>query len=145
MTAANPAGGTTSLQVGDSLPERDFDCGIVQQMLYNAVLWNGHRIHYDEPYAKEVEGYPGLVVAGPLLGDWLHQCVEEWLGEDGRILSVDYSNRVASYVGEVLTSGGTVTEVRPERNEAVIEVFVKNAEGTVVTPGTVEVRFGESW
>jgi 3-methylfumaryl-CoA hydratase len=134
-----------SLQVGDTLPERDFDCGIVQQMLYNAVLWNGHRIHYDEAYARDVEGYPGLVVAGPLLGDWLHQCVEEWLGDDGRILSIDYSNRVASYVGEVLTSGGTVTEVRPQRNEAVIEVHVRNAEGAVVAPGTVEVRFGESW
>ena len=35
-----------------------------------------------EPYAKNVEGYPGLVIAGPMLGDWLHQCVEEWLGED---------------------------------------------------------------
>ena len=145
MNAAAPNERMTSLQVGDSLPERDFDCGIVQQMLYNAVLWNGHRIHFDEKYATEVEGYPGLVVAGPLLGDWLHQCVEEWLGEDGRIVSIDYSNRVASYVGEVVTSGGTVTELRPEQNEAVIEVFVKNAEGTVVAPGKVEVRFGESW
>ena len=145
MNAAAPSERMTSLQVGDSLPERDFDCGIVQQMLYNAVLWNGHRIHFDEKYATEVEGYPGLVVAGPLLGDWLHQCVEEWLGEDGRIVSIDYSNRVASYVGEVVTSGGTVTELRPEQNEAVIEVFVKNAEGTVVAPGKVEVRFGESW
>ena len=145
MNAAAPSERITALQVGDSLPERDFDCGIVQQMLYNAVLWNGHRIHFDEKYATEVEGYPGLVVAGPLLGDWLHQCVEEWLGEDGRIVSIDYSNRVASFVGDVVTSGGTVTERRPEHNEAVIEVFVKNAEGTVVTPGKVEVRFGESW
>lgn len=135
----------SALRVGDSLPERDFDCSIVQQMLYNAVLWNAHRIHFDEAYAKDVEGYPGLVVAGPLLGDWLHQCVEEWLGEDGRILSIDYSNRVASYVGEVLTSGGTVSELRPDAGEAVIDVFVRNAEGTVLAPGRVEVRFGEYW
>jgi hydroxyacyl-ACP dehydratase HTD2-like protein with hotdog domain len=134
-----------ALQVGDTLPQRDFACGNVQLMLYNAILWNGHRIHFDEPYAKEVEGYPGLVLAGPMLGDWLHQCVEEWLSSDGRILSIDYSNRVATYVGDVLTSGGTVTEIRPEAAEAVIEVFIRNAEGVVVTPGTVEVRFGESW
>ena len=145
MTAPASSARMASIKVGDTLPERDFDCGIVQQMLYNAALWNGHRIHYDEAYARDVEGYPGMVVAGPLLGDWLHQCVEEWLGDDGRILSIDYSNRVASYVGEVLTSGGTVTEVHPERNEAVIEVHVRNAEGTVVAPGRVEVRFGESW
>lgn len=145
MTASTPMERLDALQVGDALPERQFECGIVQQMLYNAVLWNGHRIHYDEAYAKEVEGYPGLVVAGPLLGDWLHQCVEEWLGEDGRILSIDYSNRVASYVGEVLTSGGRVSELRPDRGEAVIDAFVKNAEGTVLAPGRVEVRFGEHW
>jgi hydroxyacyl-ACP dehydratase HTD2-like protein with hotdog domain len=133
------------IQVGDVLPERDFDCDNVQLMLYNAALWNGHRIHFDEPYAKEVEGYPGLVLAGPMLGDWLHQCVEEWLGEDGRILSIDYSNRVAAYVGDVLTSGGTVTGARADQQELDIEVFIKNKEGTVVAPGTVVVRFGESW
>ena len=33
---------------------------------YSAVTFNGHRIHYDEPYAREVEGYPGLVVHGPM-------------------------------------------------------------------------------
>ncbi len=134
-----------ALRVGDSLPERDFECGNVQQMLYNAALWNGHRIHFDEPYAREVEGYPGLVVAGPLLGDWLHQCVEEWLEDDGRILSIDYSNRAACYVGEVVTSGGTIKALRPESKEADIDVFVRNAEGALVAPGTVVVRFGESW
>jgi|SRR5690625_1135341 len=33
---------------------------------YSAVTFNSHRIHYDLPYATAVEGYPGLVVHGPL-------------------------------------------------------------------------------
>ena len=33
---------------------------------YSAITFNGHRIHYDEPYATKVEGYEGLVVHGPL-------------------------------------------------------------------------------
>lgn len=33
---------------------------------YSALTMNGHRIHYDRPYATGVEGYPGLVVHGPL-------------------------------------------------------------------------------
>lgn len=33
---------------------------------YSALTFNGHRIHYDRRYATEVEGYPGLVVHGPL-------------------------------------------------------------------------------
>lgn len=33
---------------------------------YSAITFNGHRIHYDRPYACETEGYPDLVVHGPL-------------------------------------------------------------------------------
>jgi 3-methylfumaryl-CoA hydratase len=33
---------------------------------FSALTFNGHRIHYDRPYAIDVEGYPGLVVHGPL-------------------------------------------------------------------------------
>ena len=34
---------------------------------YSALTMNSHRIHYDRDYVREVEGYPGLVVHGPLL------------------------------------------------------------------------------
>lgn len=34
---------------------------------YSAVTFNGHRIHYDHPYVTETEGYPGLVVHGPMI------------------------------------------------------------------------------
>ncbi len=38
---------------------------------YSAATFNGHRIHYDHPYATGVEGYPGLVVHGPLVATLL--------------------------------------------------------------------------
>jgi len=38
---------------------------------YSAVTFNPHRIHYDHPYATQTEGYPGLVVHGPLTAVWL--------------------------------------------------------------------------
>jgi len=38
---------------------------------YSAVTFNSHRIHYDPPYATGVEGYPGLVVHGPLIATLL--------------------------------------------------------------------------
>jgi 3-methylfumaryl-CoA hydratase len=34
---------------------------------FSALTYNAHRIHYDQPYATGIEGYPGLVVHGPLL------------------------------------------------------------------------------
>lgn len=38
---------------------------------YSAITFNSHRIHYDRPYATEVEGYSGLVVHGPLMATLL--------------------------------------------------------------------------
>ena len=38
---------------------------------YSALTFNGHRIHYDRKYVTEVEGYPGLVVHGPLIATLL--------------------------------------------------------------------------
>lgn len=129
------------LAVGDALPERQFKPDNVQLFMYNAALWNAHLIHYDFPYATEEEGYPGLVIAGPLLGDWMHQCVQSWMGSSGHLCSVEYSNRAASYIGEVLTSGGRITSFDVESGEVNVELFIKNENGDVIAPGAAVVRF----
>ena len=46
---------------------------------YSALMFNAHRIHYDRRYATEVEGYPGLVVHGPLLATLLVDLVRRQL------------------------------------------------------------------
>lgn len=130
-----------SIKPGDLLPERQHVCDNVQLFLYNAVLWNAHRIHFDLPYATEVEGYPGLVVAGPLMGDWLTQAVMEWLGGEGDLLSFEYSNRKAAYTGDALRSGGKVLTSDPETGEVELELFVLNSLDEVITPGKATVRF----
>jgi len=47
---------------------------------YSALTFNGHRIHYDLDYARDVEGYDGLVVHGPLLAQHLMLMAEAALG-----------------------------------------------------------------
>ena len=54
--AANPAADWT----------RTFTPTTVTLFQFSALTYNGHRIHYDHPYATEIEGYPGLLVHGPL-------------------------------------------------------------------------------
>lgn len=44
---------------------------------FSALTFNAHRIHYDRGYAGEVEGYPGLVVHGPLTAMLLAQLVQQ--------------------------------------------------------------------
>ena len=129
-----------SIKPGDLLPERQFKPDNVQLFLYNSALWNAHRIHYDYPYATEVEGYPGLVIAGPMLGDWLTQSVVEWLGEDGELASIEYSNRMASYIGETLRSGGKVVSTEQDTGTVELEMFIKNEADEVITPGVAIVR-----
>lgn len=44
---------------------------------YSAVTFNGHRIHYDLDYVTREEGYPGLVVHGPLIAtSMLQACAD---------------------------------------------------------------------
>jgi len=128
------------IKPGDPLPEREQLCDTVQLFLYNAALWNAHRIHFDHPYATEVEGYSGLVVAGPLLGDWLTQCVLEWLGDEGELLSFEYSNRRAAFTGDRLRTGGKVLTSNLQTGEVELELHVKNQAGEIITPGKAIIR-----
>lgn len=58
------------LSAGESLPETQWSEDISPDPLllfrYSAVTFNAHRIHFDWPYVTRTEGYPGLVVQGPL-------------------------------------------------------------------------------
>jgi 3-methylfumaryl-CoA hydratase len=47
---------------------------------FSALTFNAHRIHYDRDYATGVEGYPGLVVHGPLLATLM---LGEWMARTG--------------------------------------------------------------
>ncbi|MFL5413104.1 MAG: MaoC family dehydratase N-terminal domain-containing protein [Myxococcales bacterium] len=48
---------------------------------FSALTFNGHRIHYDHRYATEQEGYPGLVVHGPLIATLLLDLLRRRLPE----------------------------------------------------------------
>jgi 3-methylfumaryl-CoA hydratase len=52
----------------DATWNREIAAGPVLLFRFSALTFNGHRIHYDQPYVTGTEGYPGLIVHGPLLG-----------------------------------------------------------------------------
>jgi 3-methylfumaryl-CoA hydratase len=51
--------------------QRDITPDDVLLFRYSALTFNGHRIHYDRKYVTDVEGYPGLIVHGPLIATLL--------------------------------------------------------------------------
>ncbi len=130
-----------AIKVGDALPERSHKPTNVSLFLYNAAIWNAHRIHYDERYTTEVEKHPAVVVDGPLQGDWLTQTVLEWIGEAAVLVEFQYANRKASYVGDSLVSGGVVKATDEASREVILDLYIKDEHGDVTTPGSATVRF----
>ena len=67
--------GAEGAAVRDALPAPPLPSGAAEAMItpdpvllfrYSALTGNGHRIHYDADYVRDEEGYPGLIVHGPL-------------------------------------------------------------------------------
>ncbi len=67
---APAAGPDAAAEPGPALPpgdgERELDVTPTLLFRFSALTYNAHRIHYDRQYARDVEGYPGLLTHGPL-------------------------------------------------------------------------------
>jgi 3-methylfumaryl-CoA hydratase len=59
--------------------QREFVPDPVSLFRYSALTFNGHRIHYDRSYVTQEEGYPGLIVHGPLIATLLVDLVRRQL------------------------------------------------------------------
>ena len=130
------------INVGDILPEKHHTATEVSLFLYNAAIWNPHRIHYDAPYTSDVEKHPAIVIDGPLQGDWLAQCVTDWLGSDGQLMKFSYSNRRAAYLGETLTATGEVVAKDATARTVDVRLGIQNKNGEVIAPGLATLKFG---
>lgn len=64
---------------------------------FSALTFNAHRIHYDKAYAAGVEGYPNLVVQGPLIAMWL---MHHWLAGGGPPVSFAFRARAPLFCGD---------------------------------------------
>jgi len=77
---------------------------------YSALSFNGHRIHYDADYCREVEGYPNLVIHGPLTATLLAGFAEEASGR--RLRDFNYRGLSPALLGDSITLHATVLESR---------------------------------
>ncbi|MGF3024414.1 FAS1-like dehydratase domain-containing protein [Methylobacterium aquaticum] len=64
----------------EEVPNWSVEANSVLLFRYSAMTFNGHRFHYDHPYATQVEGYPGLVVHGPMQASLLLNLAAARLG-----------------------------------------------------------------
>ena len=95
---------------------------------YSALTFNGHRIHYDRDYVTKVEGYPGLIVHGPLQA----------------ALQVEFAARLHQgqapkkfvYRGVQPLFDGANFTVNADEDGAALSTWTANADGTPTMKGT---------
>lgn len=128
------------VEVGMALPPLKKTPSNTLLFLYSAVTWNPQRIHYDKDYTL-TEGYHEIIVHGPLRGAFLSQLLTGWIGEEGTLKKLSYTNRDIAYVNEPLTCKGTVTRTWVENDTGCVEceIWMENEQDNRVTLGNATV------
>jgi acyl dehydratase len=130
----------SSVSVGDALPGFSREAGLESWNRYAAVNDEFVPIHMDDE-AGRAAGYPGAFAMGNLAWTYLHNVVRDWMGTDGRIVSMGCQFRSPTIRGMTVTAGGTVTAVRSEDGVTLVdlELWVDDQDGNRLTPGTATV------
>jgi hydroxyacyl-ACP dehydratase HTD2-like protein with hotdog domain len=130
------------VSIGDELPVLEVEPSRVQMFFFSAATYNGHRIHYDTTWAVDVEGYPDLLIQGPMQVALMSRALTDWVGGAGRLVSFSVQNRGSAFVGDRLRFRGQVTDARIVDGAGRVELSVRGekADGTVLMPGTATVR-----
>jgi hydroxyacyl-ACP dehydratase HTD2-like protein with hotdog domain len=110
-----------------------------QLFLYSGATWNAHRIHYDRDYAA-TEGYPDVLVHGPLQGAWITQYFTDWAGPRGRLVSVSWQNRRSAFPDTDYELRGRVLSVDTSTGVVEIEACEQTVDGERLVPVRAAVR-----
>ena len=100
---------------------------------YSALTFNAHRIHYDRKYVTGVEGYPGLVVHGPLIATLLLDLLREKLSDatvrryEFRAVRPLFDTNAFDVCGE------------PARDGRSVRLWAKDHEGSLAMDATAEI------
>jgi 3-methylfumaryl-CoA hydratase len=100
---------------------------------YSALTFNGHRIHYDRAYAREQEGYPDLVVHGPLTATLLQQLALD-RGAGRMLARFDFRGVTPLFVGRTF-----LLEGRPAEDGA-LALWARGPEGELTMSATASFR-----
>jgi 3-methylfumaryl-CoA hydratase len=101
---------------------------------YSALTFNGHRIHYDRKYVTEVEGYPGLIVHGPMVATLLLDLLRHQQPE-AEVLSYEFrAVRPVFDINPFFVCG------EPEPDGKTIRLWAKDHEGWLTMTATAVIR-----
>lgn len=103
---------------------------------FSALTFNAHSIHLDTSYTQNVEGYPALLVHGPLTLTLLLTVLQSYLVESNRaIREIEYRNLCPLYVDEDLTICG---KPRADKGSGAWDIWIEGHNGGLAVRGTVK-------
>jgi 3-methylfumaryl-CoA hydratase len=106
---------------------------------YSALTFNGHRIHYDHNYTTREEGYPGLVVHGPLMATLLMNLAQA-SRPDSPLREFEFRGAAPAFVDQALVL--SVNDNGAENNDDAESLEIRNHEGALIMTATAE--FGKN-
>ncbi|MBN9329726.1 MAG: acyl-CoA dehydrogenase [Comamonas sp. SCN 67-35] len=115
---------------GQAAWSRTITADAVVLFRYSALTFNGHRIHYDRQYVTEVEGYPGLIVHGPLIATLLLDLLRRSL-PGARVASFDFRAVRPAFDLHPFSVHG-----KPSSDGKTIELWAQDHEGFLTMQGT---------
>ncbi|MBM3940307.1 MAG: dehydratase [SAR202 cluster bacterium] len=124
--------------VGDPLPSLTRTVTTRQLVQYAGASGDFYEIHYDHEFAKS-KGLPGVIVHGALKNAFLAKMVTDWMGAEGRLLSMSVRYRDMDVPGDPLTCHGKVVDVRADGTVR-CELWLTNGKGVTTTTGDAVVR-----
>jgi len=105
---------------------------------YSALTFNGHRIHYDRRYVTEVEGYPGLIVHGPLIATLLLDLLRSELPRAAVRAFEFRAMRPLFDISPFDVCG------EPSQDGASVRLWAKDHEGFLAMDATARIGHGEA-
>jgi 3-methylfumaryl-CoA hydratase len=101
---------------------------------YSALTFNGHRIHYDRRYVTEVEGYPGLIVHGPMIATLLLDLLRHKLPD------VELARYEFRAVRPVFDINHFVVCGEPQPDGKTFRLWARDHEGWLTMDATATIR-----
>jgi hydroxyacyl-ACP dehydratase HTD2-like protein with hotdog domain len=94
---------------------------------FSALTFNGHKIHYDPIWTRDVEGHRGgIVVHGPLTALISIECADKWASETGqRLAEFDYRAVNPMYAGSQVTFCGRYVQGNSGKDSSELEVWAE--------------------
>ncbi len=100
---------------------------------YSALTFNGHRIHYDRRYVTQIEGYPGLIVHGPLIATLLLDLLRRQL-PGARVVAFDFKALRPTFDLHPFSVHG-----KPREDGRTIDLWAQDHEGLLTMQATATV------